>query len=93
MADRGVHDSATAATLLTGSRFAALAAPPGHLSDELAAAINRCCDARGDSSANRQGLLNECRFLSAKAQADLQEHFEQEVARRACQTATVQRRT
>ena len=83
---RDCSDSvATPATLLpnkaTISRFAALATPAAFLRDDLAAAINRCCDARGDSDANRQGLLDECSRLPPHQQTDLRVHFVQEVVR------------
>jgi len=48
-------------------------------------AINRCCDARGDLDANRQGLIDECRRLPQHHQVDLREHFAQEANRWATQ--------
>lgn len=48
---------------------------------DLIAAINACCDLRGDDDHNRIGLIAECRLLPARAQADLREHFKQEADR------------
>ena len=43
-------------------------------------AINRCCDARGDDDSNRMALVAEAASLTARNQADMREHFEQEAA-------------
>ena len=43
-------------------------------------AINRCCDARGDDDRNREALIAEAASLTARNQADMREHFEQEAA-------------
>jgi hypothetical protein len=43
----------------------------------LADSINTACDLRGDDEANRAGLLEECRALSADAQLDMLGHFDQ----------------
>jgi hypothetical protein len=51
------------------------------LAAALAAAINRACDARGDSDANRAGLLAECAALPPEGQADMLAHFTLEAAR------------
>lgn len=59
----------------------------------LIAAINRCCDARGDLDANRQGLIDECRRLPRHHQADLREHFEQEANRWAVGSPSVKKST
>ena len=48
----------------------------------LAAAINRACDVRGDSDANRAGLLAECAALPREGQADMLAHFTLEAVRR-----------
>ena len=47
----------------------------------LVAAINRCCDARGDDSANRAALILECTALPAWEQRELRDHFNEEAAR------------
>lgn len=60
------------------------------LAGALVEAINRCCDVRGDDDANRQGLLDECRYLPPYEQADLRDHFEQEAQRWAVQSASPQ---
>jgi hypothetical protein len=51
--------------------------------DALTAAINRCCDARGDDPARREALLTECAAASPEHQADLLAHFTIEAARHA----------
>lgn len=45
------------------------------LAAALATAINRACDVRGDSDANRAGLLAECAALPPEGQADMLSHF------------------
>ncbi len=51
------------------------------LAEALAGAINRTCDVRDDSDANRAGLLAECAALPPEGQADLLAHFAIEAAR------------
>lgn len=45
---------------------------------ELEAAINDACNARGDSDANRCGILAEAAALSARHQRDMAQHFRRE---------------
>ena len=47
----------------------------------LVAAINHCCDIRGDDDENRAGLIRECCALPPVGQGDMREHFEQEAKR------------
>jgi hypothetical protein len=51
------------------------------LAAALAAAINRACTLRGDTEANRAGLLAECAALPPEGQADMLAHFTLEAAR------------
>ena len=46
----------------------------------LTAAINRCCDLRGDTDRTRDALLAECASLSREHQRDLTAHFSNEAA-------------
>lgn len=52
-----------------------------NLAEALAGAIDRACDVRGDSDANRAGLLAECAALPPEGQADMLAHFTLEAAR------------
>lgn len=73
-ASQPISQLATLATLASEKQATALAVA-------LAAAINRCCDARGDDDANRAALLQECAGQSPEHQADLLAHFTIEAAR------------
>ena len=68
--------------LATLARVASKTGTAQSLADALADAINRACDVRGDSDANRAGLLAECAALSPEGQADMLAHFTVEAARR-----------
>lgn len=46
----------------------------------MVAAINRCCDARGDDSANRAALILDCTVKAALEQRELRDHFNEEAA-------------
>ena len=48
---------------------------------DLLAAVNSCCDLRGDTDRNRIALLDECRLLTPHEQADMREHFDTEADR------------
>lgn len=50
------------------------------LTADLIAAINRCCDARGDDAESRGGLIRECLALPPAMQADAREHFDEQAA-------------
>lgn len=54
--------------------------PAAMLMAQLIAAINRACDARGDTPANRAALILECCALDATGQADMRDYFEAEAA-------------
>ena len=47
----------------------------------LIAAVNRCCDARGDDDCNRAALVADCKRLAPHEQADMREHFDAEAKR------------
>lgn len=51
------------------------------LAADLIAAINRCCDVRGDSDRNRAGLIEESGDFTPDHQRDLIEHFAGEADR------------
>ena len=46
------------------------------VTEGLFAAINRCCDARGDEEANRAALVEECSALPTADQAAWRAYFE-----------------
>ena len=48
---------------------------------DLFAAVNRCCDARGDDEGNRAALVADCKLLAPHEQADMLEHFDGESRR------------
>lgn len=48
---------------------------------ELARAIHRCCDVRGDDDGNRAALILECMVLPAWEQRELVAHFNHEADR------------
>lgn len=48
---------------------------------DLIAAVNRCCDARGDDDGNRAALFADCKRLTPHEQADMLEHFDGETRR------------
>lgn len=47
---------------------------------DLVAAINACCDFRGDDDRNRAGLISEASNFTPHQQADLIEHFDEQAA-------------
>jgi hypothetical protein len=57
-----------------------LALLSGQTAAALVRAINACCDARGDTDANRAALTAECAQLTPAEQADMFEHFAQQAA-------------
>ena len=48
---------------------------------DLIAAVNRCCDARGDDEGNRAALISDCKLLGPHEQAEILEHFNDETRR------------
>jgi hypothetical protein len=64
--------SAPTVGLLRASRQTAL---------DLIAAVNRCCDVRGDDDGNRAALIADCKLLAPHEQADMLEHFDGETRR------------
>lgn len=51
------------------------------LTADLLAAINRCCDVRGDNDRNRSDLIAEAATLPPHLMADAREHFVAEAER------------
>ena len=47
-------------------------------SADLVAAIDRCCDMRGDDDRNRAGLIAEASDFTPEQQRDLTEHFDEQ---------------
>ena len=52
-----------------------------HTTADLIAAINRCCDVRGESAGNRAGLITEAADFTLDHQRDLADHFNGEADR------------
>ena len=48
---------------------------------DLIAAVDRCCDARGDDHGNRAALIADCKLLAPHEQADMLDHFDGETRR------------
>lgn len=63
------------------------------LAADLIAAINRCCDARGDDERNRAALIAESSQLTPHEQADMRDHFHSEADQLAgfCQIRRMER--